>query len=310
VIGHYVALIKRELWEHRSIFVTPIAIASIVTLGTLTALVFVGEFQKELNLAIFGAQNVAGETEREAVLTGLFLVSSWLFLLGLGVLTVFYALDSLYAERKDKSILFWRSLPVTDAETVISKLLTALFVIPTIAMIGIIGTHLINLVITSLWVSSKGGDAGMLIWGSVSFLDNWLAMIVVLYGIAIWMSPFIGWFLFVSAWTRRSPLLVAFLPLVLIPMIEGIFLRSAHFAEAVWGRSAKIPIFAGIDMERFFDEDNPMRGAANLPEEMVSLLAHLDLGKFITHIDTWIGIVVCGLLTTAAIYVRRYRDES
>ena len=310
MIGHYVALIKRELWEHRSIFVTPIAIASVVTLGTLTALAFAGEFQQELNLAIFGAQNVAGETERKAVLTGLFLMSSWLFMLGLGVLTVFYALDSLYAERKDKSILFWRSLPVTDAETVISKLLTALFVIPTVAMVGIIGTHLINLVLTGLWVSSKGGDAGMLVWGSVSLFDNWFAMIVVLYAIAIWMSPFIGWFLFVSAWTKRSPLLMAFLPLVLIPMIEGIFLRSAHFAEAVWGRSAMIPIFAGIDMERFFDEDNPMHGAANIPEEMTSLLAHLDFGKFITTVDTWIGIIVCGLLTTAAIYVRRYRDES
>jgi ABC-2 type transport system permease protein len=310
VIGHYVALIKRELWEHRSIFVTPIAIASIVTLGSLAALAFAGEFQQELNLAIFGAQNVAGETERKAVLTGLFLMSSWLFLLGLGVLTVFYALDSLYAERKDKSILFWRSLPVTDAETVISKLLTALFVIPTIAMAGIIGTHLINLVVTSLWVSSKGGDAGMLIWGSVSLFDNWFAMIVVLYAIAIWMSPFVGWFLFISAWTKRSPLLMAFLPLVLVPMIEGIFLRSAHFAEAVWGRGAQIPIFAGIDMERFFDEDNPMHGAANIPEEMTSLLTHLDVGKFITSVDTWIGIIVCGLLTTAAIYVRRYRDES
>ena len=105
MIGNYVALIKRELWEHRSIFVTPIAIASIVTLGTLTALVFVGEFREELNLAIFGAQNVAGETERKAVLTGLFIGSSWLFLLGLGVLTVFYALDSLYAERKDNPVL-------------------------------------------------------------------------------------------------------------------------------------------------------------------------------------------------------------
>ena len=136
MIGHFIALIKRELWEHRSIFVTPIVIGSVVTLGTLTALVFVGEFQQELNLAIFGAQNVAGDTERKAVLTGLFIGSSWLFLLGLGVLTVFYALDSLYAERKDKSILFWRSLPVTDAETVISKLLTALVVIPAIAMLG------------------------------------------------------------------------------------------------------------------------------------------------------------------------------
>ena len=306
MIAHYMALIRRELWEHRAIFVTPLVIGTIVTLGTLTALMFVGDFQKELNLAIFGAQNVAGEFERRAALTAFYGGTSWLFLLGLGVLTVFYALDALYAERKDKSILFWRSLPVTDAETVVSKLVTAMLVIPAIAIAGIIVTHLVNLVITSLWVASKGGSAGTLIWGSVPFFDNWMATILVIYASAIWMSPFLGWFLFVSAWTKRAPFMVAFLPLVLVPMIEGIFLRSAHFAEAVWGRGAKIPLFqAGIDVEEFFDEER-----LQLSEEMVSLLAHIDLGRFITSVDTWIGIVVCGLLTTAAIYVRRYRDES
>jgi ABC-2 type transport system permease protein len=306
MIAHYMALIRRELWEHRAIFVTPLVIGTIVTLGTLTALMFVGDFQKELNLAIFGAQNVAGEFERRAALTAFYGGTSWLFLLGLGVLTVFYALDALYAERKDKSILFWRSLPVTDAETVVSKLVTAMLVIPAIAIAGIIVTHLVNLVITSLWVASKGGSAGTLIWGSVPFFDNWMATILVIYASAIWMSPFLGWFLFVSAWTKRAPFMVAFLPLVLVPMIEGIFLRSAHFAEAVWGRGAKIPLFqAGIDVEEFFDEER-----LQLSEEMVSLLAHIDLGHFIASVDTWIGIVVCGLLTTAAIYVRRYRDES
>ena len=306
MIGHYTALIRRELWEHRAIFVTPLVIGTIVTLGTLTALMFVGEFQNELNLAIFGAQNVAGEFERRAALTAFFGGTSWLFLLGLGVLTVFYALDALYAERKDKSILFWRSLPVTDAETVVSKLVTAVLVIPAIAIAGIIVTHLVNLVITSVWVASKGGSAGTLIWGSVPFFDNWMATILVIYASAIWMSPFLGWLLFVSAWTKRAPLMVAFLPLVLIPMIEGIFLRSAHFAEAVWGRGAKIPLFqADINVEEFFDEDS-----LHLSEEMVSLLAHIDLGRFFSSVDTWIGVVVCGLLTTAAIYVRRYRDES
>jgi hypothetical protein len=103
---------------------------------------------------------------------------------------------------------------------------------------------------------------------------------------------------------------MAFLPLVLIPMIEKIFLGSQHFAQAVWGRAASIPIFAGIDIERFFDEDNPIHGAGGLPEEMTGLLTHLDLAKFFGSVDTWIGIIVCGLLTTAAIYVRRYRDES
>ena len=305
MIGHYLALIRRELWEHRSIWLTPIVIAGVVTLGTLTALMFAGEFAHELDLAIFGAQNIAGDMERKAVLTGFFVGSSWLFLLGLGVLTIFYTLDSLYAERKDKSILFWRSLPVTDAETVISKLLTAVVLIPAFAIVAIIGTHIVNLIVTSIWVSIKGGDAGLLIWGSVPLLDNWLATALTVFGMAIWMSPVLGWFLFVSAYTKRSPLLMAFLPLVLIPMIEGIFFRSANFAEAVWGRGAKIPLFSGIDIEAFFDE-----GQTRVSEEMVSLLAHLDLGKFVTSIDTWIGIIVCGLLTTAAIYVRRFRDES
>ena len=306
MIAHYLALVRRELWEHRAIFVTPLVIGTIVTLGTLTALMFVGEFQNELNLAIFGAQNVAGEFERRAALTAFFGGTSWLFLLGLGVLTVFYALDALYAERKDKSILFWRSLPVTDAETVISKLVTAVLVIPAIAIAGIIVTHLVNLVITSVWVASKGGSAGTLIWSSVPFFDNWMATILVIYATVIWMSPFLGWFLFVSAWTKRAPFMIAFLPLVLVPMIEGIFLRSAHFAEAVWGRGAKIPLFqADINVEEFFDEDS-----LHLSEEMISLLAHIDLGRFLSSVDTWIGIVVCGLLTTAAIYVRRYRDES
>lgn len=305
MIKHYVALIKREFWEHRSIWVTPVAIASIVTLGTLTALVFSGEFAKELDVAIFAAQNIAGDTERRVVLTGFFVGSSWLFLLGLSVLTIFYALDSLYAERKDKSILFWRSLPVTDAETVLAKLLTAIILIPTVAIVAIIATHIVNLIVTSIWVSMKGGDAGMLIWGSVPLLDNWLATAIAIFGSAIWMSPFLGWFLFVSAYTKRAPLLMAFLPLILIPMLEGIFLRSAHFAEAVWGRGAKIPLFAGIDIERFFDEEH-----ARVSEEMASLLNHIDLGKFITSVDLWLGIIVCGLLTTAAIYVRRYRDES
>ena len=130
MIAHQAALIRRELWEHRSIYVTPAAIAVIVTLGVLAMLMLASGFAKELDVAIFGAQNLAGDVERRAALTGFFLGTSWVFLVALMFLTVFYSLDSLYAERKDKSILFWRSMPATDAETVISKLLTAAIVIP------------------------------------------------------------------------------------------------------------------------------------------------------------------------------------
>ena len=234
-----------------------------------------------------------------------FLGTSWIFLIALAILTVFYCLDSLYAERKDKSILFWRSLPVTDAETVLSKLLTAVFVIPLITCAGIFVTHLVNLVVTSIWVSTKGGSAGTLIWSSLPIIDIWLFTFIVVISSAIWMSPFVGWFLLVSAWTKRMPLLVAFMPIIVIPLLEWIVFRTRFFASAVGERGDNLPIFHIGDIEMLFEGDEWLR---NIPD--VQLLDLIDIGKFMTHPETWIGIIVCGLLTTAAIYVRRFRDES
>ena len=305
MIGHQLALMKREIWEHRSIYVTPIAIAVVVSLVSLAGMVTVSAFDKEVNIALFGATNIAGDAERQAALTVFFLGTSWVFLFALAILTTFYSLDSLYAERKDKSILFWRSLPITDAETVISKLLTAVFVLPLFTVAAIIVTHLVNLVITTGWVIVKGGNAAHLVWGSVTLFDNWAAALIVTVASAIWMSPFIGWFLFVSAFTKRSPLLMAFMPLIIVPIIEWIFFRSKIFASAVFGRGEVIPLFREMDIEHFFDEER-----MQVNEELVSLLAHIDVGKFLLSPSVWVGVVVCGILVTAAIYVRRYRDES
>jgi ABC-2 type transport system permease protein len=288
MIGHQLALIKREIWEHRSIYVTPIAIAVIVSLISLAGMVTVSAFDKEIDMALFSASSIAGDAER-----------------ALAILTTFYSLDCLYAERKDKSILFWRSLPITDAETVVSKLLTAIIVLPVVTVTAIIVTNLVNLIVSTVWVMIQGGDAAHLIWGSVSLFDNWTAALIVTVASAIWMSPLIGWFLFVSAFTRRSPLLMAFMPLIIIPIIEWIFFRSKVFASAVFGRGEMIPLFREMNFEHFFDEDR-----RKVNEEVISLLAHIDIGKFLVSPSVWMGVVVCGLFVTAAIYVRRYRDES
>ncbi|MDH5618555.1 MAG: ABC-2 transporter permease [Gammaproteobacteria bacterium] len=305
MIGHQFALIKRELWEHRSIYVTPAAIAVIVTLGVLAMLVLASGFAKGLDLAIFGAQNIAGDLERRAVLAGFFVGTSWVFLVALMFLTVFYSLDSLYAERKDKSILFWRSMPVTDAETVISKLITAAIVIPAITAVGIWLTHLVNLIVTSIWVSGKGGDAGLLIWGSISILDNWLAALIVVIASGLWMSPFIAWFLFVSTWAKRMPILMAFMPPIVLGLLEWIVFRTQYFLTTVGERGDMTPLFHSMSLERFFEEEQWRDGVGN-----ISLLEHMDLVGFVTDPGFWSGLLVCALLTTAAIYVRRYRDDS
>jgi ABC-2 type transport system permease protein len=305
MIGNQIALVRRELWEHRAIFVTPAAIAVIVTLGVLAMLMLASGFAKELNLAIFGAQNVAGDAERRAALTGFFVGTSWLFLVALMFLTVFYSLDSLYAERKDKSILFWRSMPVTDAETVVSKLLTAAIVIPAITAAGIWITHLVNLVVFSIWVATKGGDASLLVWGSVSIFDNWVAALIVVLASGLWMSPFIAWFLFVSTWAKRMPIMWAFLPPIVLGLLEWIVFRTKYFLTTIGERGDMTPLFHTLSLEQFFEEEQWRHGVEN-----ISLLGHMDLVGFVSDPGFWSGLVVCAILTTAAIYVRRFRDDS
>ncbi len=305
MISHQIALIKRELWEHRAIYVTPVAIAVIVTLGVLAMLMLASGFAKELDLAIFSAQNIAGDAERRAALTAFFVGTSWIFLVALMFLTVFYSLDSLYAERKDKSILFWRSMPTTDAETVISKLLTAAIVIPAVTAAGIWITHLVNLIVISIWVSMKGGDAGMLIWGSVSIFDNWIAALIIVVASGMWMSPFIAWFLFVSTWAKRMPIMWAFLPPIVLGLLEWIVFRTRYFLTTIGERGDITPLFHSLSLEQFFEEEQWRDGVEN-----ISLLEHMDLVGFVTAPGFWSGLLVCGILTIAAIYVRRYRDDS
>jgi len=264
MIPHQFALIRREIWEHRSLYITPAVVALVMILTLLTAFVFASGYQEIVDIGIMGAQNLAGDTERRAALLAVLIGNTVPFLIAGGILTVFYSLDSLYAERKNKSILFWRSLPITDAETVVSKLLTTALAIPLIAFAVIVITHLIVLLIISV------------------------------FGL-----------LFVSAWTKRSPLLMAFLPLVLVPTLEYWVFRTHLIAGAMQTRFDKLPLFKGIDPELFFDEEQFVANA-----DAISLLAYIDVGKFLTSPHMWAGVIVCGLFITAAIYVRRYRDES
>ncbi len=307
MIQGQIALIRRELWEHRAIYVMPLVIALLVSLISITGQVAVSGFDHAVDIGILAGTNL-GENERSAAITVLMISLSSTFVFAMWILTAFYALDALYAERKDRSILFWRSIPITDFDTVISKLVTALVVIPLVTFAVIAATHLIVLLITSVWLAARGANAWHLIWTAAPFFDNWTATLAFLMALSLWLSPFVGWFLFVSAFTKRSPLLIATLPLAILPLLERIVFETSVFAEAFFVRSVKMPLFAGLDnIEWLFQEGNDFEIVG---DAALSLLSLLDLGQFFGSLGLWSGLVVCGLFTTAAIYVRRYRDDS
>ena len=299
MIANQLALIKREVQEHRSFGLTPIAIASVLAIGTLALMVIGTGFRDVIDMALLGA-SIVGEAERRAMLMGLLALYTPVLAIAMAIVTVFYCLDCLYAERKDGSILFWRSLPVTDIETVVSKLLVALLVIPAISYVAILATHVLVLLMASVWVEMQGGSATHLLWNGAALLDIWAAILVIVWAVVLWLAPFIGWFLFVSAVVKRSPLLMALLPLAVLPLI-GLTFQSRLLLQAIWLRPFRIPLFSA---------DGMGQAHAELRQEMVSLVATFDVMQFIASPSLWLGLIVCGLFTAAAVYVRRYRDAS
>jgi len=161
MITTQLALLRREVWEHRSIWITPAAVATITTLLAVAMVLAVAAFGEIFNPDI---EKIADATVPESVrrvALAVFLVgNTTVFLIAMWFLAIFYCLDALYAERKDKSILFWRSLPITDAETVISKLLTVFLAIPLATLAAVIVSHLLNLIIVSIWLASRVSSRG------------------------------------------------------------------------------------------------------------------------------------------------------
>ncbi|MEM6511703.1 MAG: hypothetical protein AAF660_01715 [Pseudomonadota bacterium] len=308
IVQNQLALVKRELWEHRAIYLTPLSIAAVMILAALTGQVSLSAFGSAVEIAMMGAHELDVDPEaHRALLTGAVSGLGGVFLVAMWILTIFYCLDALYAERKDKSILFWRSLPVTDAETVISKLVVAVAVIPLVTFLVIALTQLVTLILTSIWLSFVGGNASLLIWQALDLVDIWGGTLILVFAIPLWLSPFIGWYLLVSAWTRRAPLAVAFLPIFILPMIEKIILDTTLFANLFFERT-----FAIIELIEVFGDgiEDFVESDIAVDPSSISLVGAIDLGGFVLNPHLWGGIIVCALFIGAAIWVRRYRAEA
>ena len=304
MINHQIVLVRREIWEHRAIFVVPAVISVLLILMTVTGQIQVTMHDKIVNLTIVFLSNVTDQ-ERALIFDIVLGLMGIIFAMAMWTVTVFYCLDALYAERKDKSILFWRSLPITDAETIISKLLIALLVIPLITVAVVFVTDIVVLLVLSIWVAIQGGDANHLIWNSVSLIDSWVAISFFVFALPLWLSPFVGWFLFVSGFVKKMPLMLAFLPIIILPMLEAMTSKTTVFWDAFFVRTVTPPLFDGGEIIEML-HDGEFRRAA----ESVDLMGAINFGTFLSSPGLWTGLIVCGLLTTAAIYVRRYRDEN
>lgn len=271
--------VRRELWENRFIYIAPLAVAAVALLGFIGSSV-VGIWEAPLRLNV----HHSAETPYDLVAD---------LLMGTGIIVaVFYSLDALHGERRDRSILFWKSLPVSDLITVLSKAAIPIFIVPLLIFAVTIAAHWIMLLFSSAILLVTGQSITPL-WTKISFLRMELTLIYHLIAAhGIWPAPVYAWLLLVSAWPRRATFLWAALPIVTIAGVERLVFHTFYFARMVGFRLiGNAPIFA------------PSPEQASSSEHMT----HMTPGIFLSSPGLWIGLVATAAFLAAAVRLRRSR---
>jgi ABC-2 type transport system permease protein len=269
--------IRRELWENRSIYIAPLVIAGVVLIGFLIATI------GRAVATVDPAQKAAVLAERTHFAAGLMIAATF-------VIGVFYCLDALHGERRDRSILFWKSLPVSDLTTVLSKASIPLVVLPLITFAIVVSTQLIMLLLSTAALLMSGLSAATTT--QPPLVQQPLILLYSLVVIALWHAPIYGWLLLVSSWARRAVFLWAVLPLVAVSVLEKIAFNTSYFQSMLNHR------LMGFRTEAF---------AVNA-HGTIDSVTQLTPGNFLSTPGLWIGLAFAAAFLAAAVRMRRYRE--
>jgi ABC-2 type transport system permease protein len=217
-------------------------------------------------------------------------IAAGLMMLTAMLVGAFYCLGALHNERRDRSILFWKSLPVSDLTAVLAKASIPIVILQLLAFAITFVTQLIMLLLSSLvlWVN---GLSVATLWTQLSFPRmSWLLLYHLVTVHALWYAPFYGWLLLVSAWARRAAFLWATLPLLAIGVVEKIVFHTAHLGTMLENR-----LGGGAE-------------ALTMPGRMpMDPITRLTPGAYLTSPGLWLGLLFTALCLAAAVRLRRYR---
>jgi ABC-2 type transport system permease protein len=268
--------VRRELWENRSVYIAPLAVAAVTVFGYLIATM--GYVMSTANLA-----------QRRAALEGPYSFAMGLIMGTAFIVSIFYSLEALHGERRDRSILFWKSMPVSDLVVVLSKASIPLIVLPLLSFATVVVAELIMLSLASVVLMGSGLSVATL-WTPVFQMSLMLLYHLVTVHM-LWYAPMYGWLLLVSSWARRAAFLWAALPWLAIGVVEKIAFNTTHFAAWAGYR------FSGDAAGGSFMGDNGS----------MDPLMHLTPGKFLITPGLWIGLAFFAACIIATARLRRYQ---
>ena len=321
-------LVKREFWEHRGSFL----LAPIITGGVMLVLTLMGIITSEVFRARNGVQvngidfntitahmgpdalETIGKALDLAIMSPIVLIGIVLFLV-----VFFYCLGSLYDDRRDRSILFWKSLPISDRDTVLSKAFCATVLVPVIAIIVSVVTGLLIMVMMAIVASMHGANLWQMLWTLPHPFHITASMLSCIPLYVVWALPTVGWLMLCSAWARNKPFLWA----LIIPIGSGIIvswfnlmglfnLSDQWFWGNVVGRSLLSVIPGGWIPGQLFDHGSSQLDLAGADGHQVfaSVLAMSHNYVALVSPEFLIGAAAGVAMLAGAIWFRRWRDDS
>ena len=272
--------VLRELWENRSIYIAPLIVAIVVLFGYLVSTIGLPERRRAVLLLDPAKARAAIEAPYDMAAIMLILTA---FIVG-----VFYCLDALHGERRDRSILFWKSLPVSDLTTLLSKATIPLVALPLVTFAIILATQVVMLLWTSVLLITHGMSPGST-WTNFNLFQQSFILLYGLVAIALWHAPIYGWALLVSGWARRATFLWAVVPFLAIGFFEKITFGTSHFASMLKHR------LMGFASEAFAFNMHSVDSPQITPV------------RYLSTPGLWLGLIVAAAFVVAAVRLRRYR---
>jgi ABC-2 type transport system permease protein len=315
-MNRLVALMQREFWENKGAFrTTPIVIGSIHIALLLMSIFTTTHFDNELYTFREAIRMLAAQPDlfRAEHVYEVMLGTSLFFTIVLSVVVFFYLLGSLYDDRKDRSILFWKSLPASDGLTILSKLLTAMITAPLCFLVVFILTQIVATVIAAVMIMSVGEDPWTLFISSMNPLKVWGMVGLVYLATSIWFLPMSAWLILVSAFSPRVPLLFAVLPPIVFSILQTWidFLRTFTLNSSIFGVIgnwiANSPTILTAQVN-----DGVGMLALGLPgaERFDRSVTAGNIFDRLFSIDMLVGLVVAAVFLAGALWFRRRATDN
>jgi ABC-2 type transport system permease protein len=290
--------VRRELWENRSIYIPLLAVAGIYLVAFTISLVWLPRSMRAVWMPhSMREMPTLNPGDQRISLAMPYTHAAMLLMLVAFIVGIFYSLDALHGERKDRSILFWKSLPVSDLTTVLSKASILLVVLPLIIFaVSVTLQQMMRLV--SLAVLTMNGAGAATLWTRLPFFEMELVLLYALVAMALWHAPIYCWLLLVSGWARRATFLWAVLPPLALTAVENIAFHTTYLGLMLHNRMFGFSA-AAFDLK---DKNGVPIDAHFIP------LEQLAPGRFLSSASLWVGLAVAAAFLAAAVRLRRYRE--